>query len=392
MLAVQYLEFRPELADYPVEKVGEKLAGAGRWLPMTHLLLGWRLPVHLLDACRQEAARLGTAFFRWHPLLAGDGVFRPQIGWLNISASQEPIPGFRCMPEFTFTCLNHPRPREAVLRRLEQILAGGQYQGLFLDRIRFPSPAADPLRQLGCFCSFCQAEADSQGLDLDAVRREIFRLCHTPSGCERLARALFQTGDALLDAFMRFRSSQISALLAEVISRVRDAGLEVGLDCFSPALTRMVGQDLEELGRLADWVKVMVYAHTLGPAGLPYEFLALHDWLARKGVPSPDGLALLSDISGLPLPDRREGLVSPGLDARCLQIEMRRALQSSRAPILAGVELVDIPGVTSLSPEQMRTDLAVILSEKPAGLALSWDLWEMSAQYLQLAGESLRAV
>ena len=64
---------------------------------------------------------------------------------------------------------------------------------------------------------------------------------------------------------------------------MRAADLEVGLDCFSPALTRLVGQDLAALAPLADWTKLMVYGHARGPATLPYEIGALADWLAATG-------------------------------------------------------------------------------------------------------------
>ena len=38
------------------------------------------------------------------------------------------------------------------------------YQGIFFDRMRFPSPAEDPERQFVCFCKYCQRIASDSGL------------------------------------------------------------------------------------------------------------------------------------------------------------------------------------------------------------------------------------
>ena len=44
----------------------------------------------------------------------------------------------------------------AVMGRLNDVLQSKTYQGIFLDRMRYPSPAPDPLRNLGCFCPACR--------------------------------------------------------------------------------------------------------------------------------------------------------------------------------------------------------------------------------------------
>jgi hypothetical protein len=162
----------------------------------------------------------------------------------------------------------------------------------------------------------------------------------------------------------------------------------VGLDCFAPALMPMVGQDLRPLSRCADWTKLMCYAHTLGPAGMPFELLALADWLVeRAGLDEREALELLSQASGLLLPGERAALRARGLSARALQAEVRRGVSAAVTPVLFGVELVEIAGVTNLSPAQIREDLCAVRAVNPAGLALSWDLWDMPLDRLELVGE-----
>ena len=136
---------------------------------MSHVLLGWNLPAALLEACARESNVAGARLYRWDPTLTGDGSFVPRQEWQTVGLGGSPVPGFQDRPEFTFVCPNRPGVVEAVAEHLLDIAAEGRYQGLFLDRIRYPSPAADPARLLACFCEDCHHVA-SIGADLCAFR------------------------------------------------------------------------------------------------------------------------------------------------------------------------------------------------------------------------------
>lgn len=396
MLTIQYLEDSPELAQLSPAAVTEKLRQAHALLPFNRLLIGWHLPPPLLAACRNEAERLGVKLLRWHPLLTGDAVFLPRPEWQVLGAGCEPVPGFRNLPEFTFVCPNHPAVRAAISRRLTGLLHEGVYAGFFLDRIRFPSPAANPPRDLGCFCEHCRKAAAAQNLDLEEVRSTILRLAGSPTGRLALVQTLLGGGEdspqaGILRAFLNFRAGSITAFAESLCIPLRQAGMEIGLDCFSPGLMPMVGQDLARLGALADWVKVMTYAHTLGPAGLPFELLALFDYLSSTTALPPAGiLDSLGAALNLPLPARRAALQASGLSSAALAAEVRRGVQACPAPVLAGVELVEIPGVARLNNDRVQSDLAAIQSAGAAGLALSWDLWYIPTERLQLVGRFLQ--
>ena len=392
-LTAQYLEARPELADLSPERVRARLADAAERLPLTHLLVGWDLPPALLEVCQQETRRMGIKLYRWQPLLTGDGVFVPQPEWQVVGATGERISGFKGLPEFTFVCPNHPEGQAALLAHLDDILQDDnqQYTGLFLDRIRFPSPAENPIDHLGCFCEHCQAKASRQGLDLEGVRQRLLRLAQMPDPGERLklVKNLFRPQDPLLEDFFRFRQHCVGSLLAEVARRTHAAGLEVGLDCFAPSLARMVGQNLEELGQHADWVKIMVYAHTMGPAGMPFELSGLANWLIpMAGLDERQAMTFLAQSSGLALPANCTELKKRGLDSATFGDEIRRGVASTQTPVTAGIELVDIPGITSLNPGQIKAELQAFSQAGAAGLALSWDLWWMPGEYLDLVSKA----
>jgi hypothetical protein len=109
----------------------------------------------------------------------------------------------------------------------------------------------------------------------------------------------------------------------------------------------MVGQDLGTLDRYCDWIKVMSYGHALAPAGIPFELLALANWLVDdKGFDETQALALLSRATHLPLPRNRIGLQKEGVPPAALKLEAQRARTAGVKIVLAGIELVEVEGIT----------------------------------------------
>ncbi len=397
MLTVQYLEAPGEIPGLRVDAVVDRLRRAADRLPFTHLLIGWRVPPPILEACRVEAERLGMRFLRWHPLLSGGiGSQQPAPNWRVVGLSGERLPGFMNLPEFTFACPNHPEVREAVSRELEALINTGVYHGFFLDRIRYPSPAADLPNMLGCFCEHCRRKAAALGVDLEAARDAINHLGQDAGSLWNLALALLgpqpeersRPGGDPVQAFLDFRCRSVTELCAGLGAAIRRAGLEVGIDCFSPSLTRMVGQDLAALGSHADWTKIMTYGHTWGPAGLPFELAGICASLgAATSRDQGEILGRLGDALHSPLPGTRKALEASGLPPASLAREVEAGVSLSSAPILAGLELVDIPGITNLNDTQVRADLRSIQAARPAGLSLSWDLWHIPLARLDLVRE-----
>ncbi len=394
-LAIQYLEDAPYLAAIPPARARDRLHAAFEQLPITHVFLGWNVPQRMFNACREEVTRAGARLFRWHPLLTGDATFTPRPEWATIGPQGEPVPGFQGMPEFTFVCPNRPAVQEAVLDHLDQVLARGDYDGLFLDRIRYPSPADHPARWLACFCDDCHRAASDMGLDLEAVCRAIRRLWATEAGTRSFVQALLGSSDVppsdpaltLLNAFLDFREHAVAGLVRRAADRVRAQGLAVALDCFSPALTRMVGQHLGMLDACGDWTKVMTYAHTLGPAGLPFELDRLAGWLIEsQRVGEQQALGWLSRASGLSLPGNRAKLRARGLAPADLAVEVQRGRAAGIRNLLAGIELVEVEGIAQLDQEQIEADLRAFRAAGADGLVLSWDLWHMPRERLGLVG------
>jgi hypothetical protein len=306
------------------------------------------------------------------------------------------VAGYRGLPEFTFYCPNHPAMREAMYDHLDKLVRQGLYQGFFLDRVRFPSPSMHPINDLTCFCKHCQNKAALFDVDLEGIRQKILQSTHEEKGRMALVKTLLTGKPELeqaaqsskLGQFLAFRERCVRDYLAFVSQPIKEARLEIGFDCYSPSLTHLVGQDLNTMGELVDWIKLMTYAHTLAPAGLPFELSGLlHYLLSTTHLTEEQAFSYMRESTRLPLPLSINTLEKDGLSALALEEEVKRGVDASSAPILAGIELVDLEGVTHLNHDQIREDLTAVKRAGSAGLAISWDLLHIPLNRLALVGK-----
>ncbi len=377
-ITAQYLEYAPR--DATPAKVRWRLREAFELLPLSIVILGWDLPQRLEDAVAEETARHTAMLYRWHPLLASDAGFALPAEWQPVNLHGEPIPGFKGLPEFTFICPNRTDVQEWIAERIEVAAQRGIYQGLFFDRMRFPSPAENTERHLACFCKYCQRVASDSGLDLEAARRQIESYFTDADRAKNFVQALFiATDDPLLESFFKFRSDSITYITQYTTRLARSHGLSVGLDCFSPALTRMVGQDLSALNQSCDWIKLMTYPRVFGPAGLPFELNALSEWLkGRYNVSETEAIQVVGRASGL-------SISANGLDSESVAREIQRGRDMGVTNLFAGLALVEVKGVHYPTLEQIRGDLAAC--HNADGLVLSWDLWHIPQKYIAAIAE-----
>ncbi len=394
-LSVQYLEGGTSASNISPQAARLRLRDALERVPFTRVLLGWDLDSRVVEACAEECARHHCELYLWQPLLTGHSSFVGHREWRVIALNGNPVPGLEDKAEFTFLCPNRPSVRDRVSQCLSDALATGYYHGVFLDRIRFPSPAAKLAAQFACFCGACREAAHDAALDLEAVRQAASRLLRSSDGRHAIIREMLSasgTRDAETDAhllarMLEFRERSVTRFVAEIAHAARSKGLKVGLDCFSPALARMVGQDLGALSKSADWTKVMTYVRAFAPASLPYEIVGLANCLQSfAGESEQQALDCLAASASCSLPSSLAAIRSGGLPSSVLTREIERGRSAGVLSLLAGIELVEMPGVSHLTPSQIQEDASALFAGQPDGVVLCWDLWRMPLERVELAG------
>ena len=298
---------------------------------------------------------------------------------------------------FRFVCPNNPAARAKTLACLGELLARYPFTGVFLDKLRFPSPANGLDEVLSCFCDHCRDAAKASGLDLDAVVRMFVDrtvVVDVPAGADRTGSAWLAAlahANPLLERFLRFRMDSITGLVGEAAAEPRGHGRSVALDLFSPGLAALVGQDYRALARHAAWAKPMTYRVALGPAGLRLEMPALIEGVARMGGIDASRVAdwaahHVAGFDGETLGLTRAAAVPLSL----IQAEIAAAV-ATKAPtsVYFGLELVRHPGVIDITPTYVRDMVQAGRAANAAGLVISWDLLHAPADGMHALAEAV---
>lgn len=374
-------------------KIREFSAATGVRRLMVWNTLGGQWFDRLGSLCR----KLGLEYYLWFPVLADnwerparraelveDGCGRRGYGSAGL------WPGFTDIDEeFLFCCPNNPEAVADLLTSYGALLDRHAFDGVFLDRIRYPSPANGIEGLLSCFCPACrQAYEARYGGSLIGLRDDILK---TLRESEEPEAPLLLGGNPAWQAVKAFREESITNLVRRFLAPARDRGLTCALDLLSPALAPLVGQSYESLLPLADWVKAMTYLSAAGPAGLPLEFSSLYRGLRELGgdkAPAPALVSRLEEVSGLRLGSGP--WLTKGLDTGNLRIEMEKVLAAAGdTRVYAGLEFVNHPQFASaLTPERCRAYVKAVQRHNYQLIAC-WNLLYIPQEYYRfLSGKS----
>lgn len=367
-------------------KVAGYVAEITKEVPLDILVVGWTERPELFQTLTSRESRLSAEVFLWYPLLSDypgfesshlvvNSKFAPSKGWAGYA-------GTGIAESFKQACPNNPQAVATSLARLEDCMTAYPFDGVFLDKIRFPS-AANGLQDLfSCFCPYCARKAAASGLDLDEVRvvlesRGAGKAAASPVKIPGGARWLEQlvAGQPLLQRFIRFRADSISELVAATSQRMRAMGKKVSLDVFSPILAPLVGQDLSALARHADWVKPMIYRFGRGPSSLRTELPALLRELGAYLGCSEVAAMGWAAAQAEGLEGKTVEQIEQVAPLSLVRAEVGRALSLLLgAPLYLGLESVSVPGPMEVSPRRVEEILEIGSQAGVQGFVLSWDL------------------
>lgn len=366
------------------------------------LILGASEVPDLYDALTDRRTRPVPQTYLWYNLLSDVPGFdaddlvvnwrgERSRGWGGWAEQQADV-----HETFRFACPNNPEARRKTLSQIGRLLDRYPFDGIFLDKMRFPSPANGADDMVSCFCPHCQEAAAATGLDLKALARlseagrlgeEIRRDVEVAAGVLWTDKVLADT--SLLRSFLRFRSDSITSLVAEASAEARTRGRRVALDLFSPSLAPLVGQDYSRLGQYADWVKPMTYRVARGPASLRLELPALIANLAKLSGSTPAEIIAWcathiarGDAGLFDVIDR------VGVPFEIVRDEIAMAVRSmDPVPVYFGLELISYAGSFETTPADVIGAVRAGQGAEAAGAIISWDLMHAPADGLAaLAG------
>jgi len=313
--------------------------------------------------------------------------------WLDLmSAAQD--------EQFEFLCPNNEEAVDQYFDIYKNRLDTCGFDGVFFDRIRFPSASMGFGMLFSCFCKACQEKFSKEfGENLLDYRMV------AQSHIEQLKKAplnFFINAQSLQDivfpkemkTFLQFRNQSIYRIVNKFSNYARKQGKKVGLDLYSYSLASNVAQDYELLSKTCDWIKPMIYCHARVPSGFSLELYCLLKSLIdlNPALKEKDILNLFENILKIDLPDEGDQLIEKGVSEEIIFQEMEKINHLKLAKgvdVYTGVEVMKMGDLCMISEQILKNYLQNIIKSQAKGIIMSWNILEMPFENLTLIGKYL---
>jgi hypothetical protein len=341
---------RKERIDVP--SILQKLS---RIYEKTHILavkIGWA-PIPMAPEIVNLLRKHGTEIYFWLPVFSDWGAQSPLID-LHGKELQQKYKADKG-ESFEFGCPVDPYNIKFVCDFFERHYAGEEYDGVFLDKIRFPSFLGGIKSIFTCFCPYCLANYNLSP-ELKFANNE------NPLSITAYNDLKYTFSDERITHLFEYKGKVVTESIFKIAEYFKDKGYKIGLDLFAPFLSFFVGQDYKALASCADLIKPMLYRETNAPAGIPFEL---------------DMYASAFDNDAKLAEQRKKFLLSilntPKIDAEFINREtadIRKAIGGVK--LLAGVEVNYDEHVAPVGAQYIHESFTKM--KNVDGFTLSWDL------------------
>ena len=346
----------PEQMD--VRKVVEKLNKIYDRTSISGAYIGWNKDVDISGLVKLLKDN-GTDIYFWLPVFSELSLlaeFRPLIGIdgrkieMLYSADNEEL--------FAFCCPADPVNVEIAIGIFEKYYDKDIYDGIFLDKIRFPSFIGGLSTATSCYCEYCRSAFDlptADDLDFEDIAN--------PMEIRSYKDLRYEMNPAFSKLF-EYKSEAVYRSLERLCSYFRSRGLKICLDLFAPAMAFFVGQDYHKLLKLTDIVKPMLYNMTNAPAGIPFEINAYAGAFDKNSENAAARLVHLSEVVGYHKADFIKREVE-GIKKIITQSELNTKLH-------AGIEVNYVENIAPVTKDYITQSVENVKSAD--GIIASWNL------------------
>jgi hypothetical protein len=384
--------------------VKTKVQNITQILPLKFLIVGAYEEVELFNLLTSRLDRPTEQVFLWFNVLSDYENIKKSEAIIDYKGVQhaEGWSGWKDPKDvtetFQFGCVNRPDTQKKVLAHLDRLLASyPNFDGVFIDKFRFPSPAMGLDSLFSCFCPYCYKAADKVGLNLDDVRKAfhnpqtqiISEMLKIPGGAPWL-EALVKL-NPILSKFIKFRADSISKFVKSIYNLLNQHKKALVYDILSPGLAPLVGQDYSTLSQYAEWGKSITYRMAKAPGSLRLEILKLVDqlstYLNRSNESCLEWLkTVIPEFKGTTI----DYIDQYGVPLKVMERELNNAVSLFKPkPIYMGLEVVSYPGVINIKPQNVRDMMKIGLKAGVSGAVLSWDLMHTKLENIRAIKEEL---
>lgn len=340
------------------EEVKEKAERVMKKIKITDIILGWNTDYELNQLLVSYFHDKGVRVLLWLPVLSETEQLKDTSPITTINGTQGERVSVIEHESFSFSCSNTKKNGEFVIEIYEEYFADIPFDGVFIDKIRYPSFANGYEEGFGCFCDNCQKTIENVDYLKDLVNHHDIKLLKGSYD----DYGIYQFEDQKVNKFYQQRSSLITKYIQTLASYFSKRHLIVGADIYAPFLAYHVGQNTQDISEYVDFIKPMMYRYTDAPAGMRYEYEAY-----IKNFEESEEFT--KHWEGDPASDES---VKKQLDF----------LSQLPTHVFPGIEVNPIEGICSTDQGKLQQNLE-LLKDYPI-ISLCWDLMQMDESFLSI--------
>lgn len=336
------------------------------------VIIGWSLEKQVYIQTKEFLKKYGIELYLWMPVFSEIGLLEHCTTIKDYKGKEISNYNLQEGENFEFYC---PSNRENLLnfyKIYEKYFKDIDFDGIFLDKIRYSSFSNGINGVFSCFCDDCLEIYREKGLDLETLKKEMELLesgkenyKNIPFNIMEYSNGKYRFHNKIWSDFFNIKSKIILERLAEMRSYFNERGLKVGIDTFSPFISYFVGQDLRKMQELVDFNKPMMYRITQAPAGLPFE----SDNLIKETTKGD-----FDDIRNKFLTLIGAEIYDDRFPIEFVKKELEIISNKSNCNIYCGIEINRKKDIVKVYPDYIKENLINLKDSNIEGYVLSWDL------------------
>ena len=248
--------------NYRADEISERLDHILEYLDVSRVIFGWHDDHEENEKICRYLKKKGIEAYFWLPVFAEIIDMDKEDSYVETDLFEKKESRLNNGDAFEFVCQSSEKNIRYITDRFEEICADIDLDGVFLDRIRYKSPALARDAIFGCQCQSCRKMYYENVIDKGIYDKLI---------PQRIENGVYRYDDGMIDDLMRIKRETINRQIERLHGYFKGRGLKVGLDTFALCLADFVGQDIISLNDFSDFIKPMFYLRTTAPAGLPFE-------------------------------------------------------------------------------------------------------------------------
>ena len=260
-------------------RIREKLDNLYQHFPIDNIIIGWSNDKKIYREIGQYLKDKNTNMLLWYPVFSELGYFRKLHPVIDFQGNESTSYQLNKGESFEFYCPTNRENLENIKSIYQENFGDIDIDGVFLDKIRYPSFANGLKALFSCFCPHCLEAMRQFGIDTEELIKKISEITEESQEFELKSKInisqntdfLYQFKDAIWKKFFDFKKYTIYHGVKNIYDFFKERKMIVGLDVFTHSLGYFVGQDMSLLSNCGDFIKPMYYRKTWAPAGLPLE-------------------------------------------------------------------------------------------------------------------------